>query len=824
MASVQTSSYDGRYLKLTVTAAAGTSSQNYSTVYWTIESIGGNTMYYSIYSYYIVVDGVTRDGDGSTVGWSSYKFPAATGSKSGSFTVQHNNDGTPPRAISFALHGRVSYAGDENKTGSINLSTIPRYFSSTPSISLQSKTETSMTYSWSTSETCSQITWNGGGTASITGVPGRSGTITVTGLTANTSYSHYATCKRSDSGLTSNSNTSTNSTYDYPKINSTPNLTIGNQLTIGIYNPLNRSVQVYIKGADNTQHGGDTTTGTGISGYNNASWKSWWYSTIPNLNYQNTATYKVRLVCSALSRDTTVNGGTYKIAGTETPTFSANNWSYSANLTALTNNNQTIINGYSKVTYSINTQATSNYGASISSYTFVWGNKTAISTGSNSITGGNGNILSCIAVDSRGLTNAQPKTLVSGQTYVPYTTPTLDYSYSYTHRNNGIEAGTKLNLQGKLSVMKFGTNGVANAIYSAKYQVWDDDNSRWSSEYNIPVNNFTLANDGTFTLTDFNIHANGSSGGFAVSKRYTIRVVIKDGQGLLGTLTSANIIVTDGKIARDVYQDSNGDYHQGINGMADENYIEKIYGDECVDGKIQLPSEIKKQLLKNKSGAWIQDRDTSPVANKNPGTGGDYAPACSVKTKNGNWTIGAIDNLDTLYFNYTTDEDYANNTNNSTRWRLPIRGNNLNSIENLALIAYPVGSIYISATPTNPGTIFGGTWQQLKNHFLFATNATSGNKGKDAVSSHTGTNVSGTALSVNQIPSHRHQGLSWLGDDTTQSITLNGGSSGKGYNLQYYGGYTPGQETNIQTGATGGGQTHNHSVSYIEVYVWQRTA
>ena len=588
MASVQTSSYGGRYLKLTVTASAGTSSQNYSTVYWTIESIGGSADYYSIYSYYIVVDGVTRDGDGSTVAWNSYKFPAAKGSKSGSFTVQHNNDGTPPRKISFALHGKVFNAGDENKTGSINLSTIPRYFSSTPSISLQSKTETSMVYKWSTSETCSQITWHGGGTASITGVPGRSGTITVTGLTANTSYSHYATCKRSDSGLTSNSNTSTNSTYDYPKINSTPNLIIGNQLTIGIYNPLGRSVQVYIEGADNTQYGGDTTTGTSISGYNNAPWKNWWYSTIPNLNYQNTATYKVRLICSELSRDTIVNGGTYKIAGTENPNFNANDWSYSADLTSLTNNNQTIINGYSKVTFSITNQATSDYGATISSYTFVWGNKTAISTGINYITGGNGNILSCIAVDSRGLTNAQPKTLVSGQTYVPYTTPTLDYNYSYTHRNNGIEAGTKLNLQGKLSVMKFGNDGVANAIYSAKYQVWDNEHGAWSNEYNIPVNNFTLANDGTFTLTDFNIHANGSSGGFAVGTRYIIRVIIKDGQGLLGTLTSANIAITDGKIARDVYQDDDGDYHQGINGMADDNYTNMIYGDENISGALYI--------------------------------------------------------------------------------------------------------------------------------------------------------------------------------------------------------------------------------------------
>ena len=51
MASVQTSSYEGRYLKLTVTQTKGTSEQNYSTINWTLESIGGIDKYYNIYNY-----------------------------------------------------------------------------------------------------------------------------------------------------------------------------------------------------------------------------------------------------------------------------------------------------------------------------------------------------------------------------------------------------------------------------------------------------------------------------------------------------------------------------------------------------------------------------------------------------------------------------------------------------------------------------------------------------------------------------------------------------------------------------------------------------
>lgn len=77
----------------------------------------------------------------------------------------------------------------------------------------------------------------------------------------------------------------------------------------------------------------------------------------------------------------------------------------------------------------------------------------------------------------------------------------------------------------------------------------------------------------------------------------------------------------------------------------------------------------------------------------------------------------------------------------------------------LADIIYPVGSIYFSANNTNPSTYYGGTWVQIKNRFLFATNDTSGAKGKDAVSTITGTstqgnngNTGGTAITQAQLP------------------------------------------------------------------------
>ena len=72
-------------------------------------------------------------------------------------------------------------------------------------------------------------------------------------------------------------------------------------------------------------------------------------------------------------------------------------------------------------------------------------------------------------------------------------------------------------------------------------------------------------------------------------------------------------------------------------------------------------------------------------------------------------------------------------------------------------------------------------------------------------------------LSVAELAEHRHDGLSWLGDDVSQSITLNGGSD-SGYNLPYSGG-NAGHHTDIQTYKAGGSQAHNNLQPY-QTDVW----
>ena len=598
MASVQTSSFEGRYLKLTVTQTKGTSEQNYSTINWTLESIGGIDKYYNIYNYGVWIDGTQRyDGSGlKTKIWDTMEFPAAKGSISGSFIKYHNADGSVGN-ISFSLYGSVFTSATNEYTGTLPMESIPRY--AKVSTYTSDLTETSVKVSWSSDANIDKVQYRltvDGSTEGWvdveTGINKSSGSYTISGLSPGKAYKIDYDYKRKDSQLWSFSagyaSSSNITTYDYPNISNAQSFIIGNNIKMKLNNPLGRNCDLYIKGNDDSVICTITTNGNGsIAIRSNQNEITAQYNSIPN---SKSGSYKVRLVCSDVSRDTTVNGSTYSIKddGTEIPNFNNTDWSYLANLTALTNNNQCIINGYSEITFSINTPATSSYGASISKYQFKWGSKSKYSNESYKVSEGNGNILEVIAIDSRGLSKPTSITLQSGVNYVPYTVPILDYSNSYTHRTDGISSETYLTLRGNLSVMKFGTDGITNAISSAQYKVYDYSNNSWNGPYNIPVNNFNLSSSGYYSLNNFMIHANGSSGGFTVGKRYGIQIILKDGNDLLATLTSNLIQITDGKIARDVYQDSNGDYHQGINGMGNDNFANMIHGSENITDALYI--------------------------------------------------------------------------------------------------------------------------------------------------------------------------------------------------------------------------------------------
>ena len=117
-----------------------------------------------------------------------------------------------------------------------------------------------------------------------------------------------------------------------------------------------------------------------------------------------------------------------------------------------------------------------------------------------------------------------------------------------------------------------------------------------------------------------------------------------------------------------------------------------------------------------------------------------------------------------------------------------------------ALIAYPVGSIYIAYNHTNPGTLFGGTWERMTGGFLWASQAgdTIGQTGGERT--HT--------LTVAELPQHNHGGTYTNGGTSRTHAWLASNGSAMGYD-------------SVNAGS---GQPHNNMPPYIQVSIWRRTA
>lgn len=176
---------------------------------------------------------------------------------------------------------------------------------------------------------------------------------------------------------------------------------------------------------------------------------------------------------------------------------------------------------------------------------------------------------------------------------------------------------------------------------------------------------------------------------------------------------------------------------------------------------------------------------------------------------------------------------------------------------------YPVGSIYMSVNAINPGTLFGGTWNQIKDKFLLAcgdtysngetggsaTHTPSGSVGNHALTtteipSHThsytkSTGVGNHKLTVDEMPKHTHD-IRAVGDQAVASgsgttvdtlsiqlITQTLPTGGDGVHNH------PINTASDNTGSTGSGSGHNHTFTgtnqntlppYLAVNVWVRVA
>ena len=125
---------------------------------------------------------------------------------------------------------------------------------------------------------------------------------------------------------------------------------------------------------------------------------------------------------------------------------------------------------------------------------------------------------------------------------------------------------------------------------------------------------------------------------------------------------------------------------------------------------------------------------------------------------------------------------------------------------------YPVGSIYMSVNNTNPSTLFGGTWEQLKDRFLLGAGDSYSNGAAGGEATHT--------LTQNEMPVHAHKPHQWT------IIVSNNANSGNYNNPsgKFFKIFKDDANQNRWTGDSGGGQALNNMPPYLVVYMWKRTA
>lgn len=128
-------------------------------------------------------------------------------------TVTHNTDGTC-NTINISCYHYITDNTNGWTSTTIKPATIPRHFTQTPKVEYQSATTTSASFKWTTSENASAVKYildSGSETSCFSG-DAKTGTFSISGLTAKTSHTLKIKAQRKDSGLWSDGNTITFST------------------------------------------------------------------------------------------------------------------------------------------------------------------------------------------------------------------------------------------------------------------------------------------------------------------------------------------------------------------------------------------------------------------------------------------------------------------------------------------------------------------------------------------------------------------------------------------------------------------------------------
>lgn len=275
-------------------------------------------------------------------GGSSWTAVGSVNAKSGSYTISGLSGGT-----TYSIKTRVRRKDSQLTTDSSALS-VTTYSVPTITISTQSATETSAVIKWTSNKTINKVEYsinNGSSYSTYTSsASATSGTINLTGLTRGTTY-YIKVRVTSSEGIQNTSSTLSMTTYQFPYVSkiSTSALTIGGSQTVTIYNPLGRSVTVYMKktSTSGTQLYSGTTSGTSLTFTPNATTL---YNSITNAQSATCVYY-----CVWSSTTVSTVSGTYNVDATASkPTVGSLTYSdQDSAIAQWTGNNQLIVQNQS---------------------------------------------------------------------------------------------------------------------------------------------------------------------------------------------------------------------------------------------------------------------------------------------------------------------------------------------------------------------------------------------------------------------------------------------------------------------------------------------
>lgn len=410
--------------------------------------------------------------------WEYGKFPVAQGSTSGRIEIPHNSDGT--KKITVKLSTAIFYHAVNEYVEEWELDPIPRY--ATSEHSLKSKTETTATINWASDKTIDNLWYsinNGSSWVNVGAVNAKSGTYTISGLTANTAYKIKTRVRSKESQLTTDSTALSVTTYDYPHCIDSPNFVIGKEVELKFYNPLRHTIgfNIIANGVKLTYDW--TAEGTTYSGLIAEGVQTQLYNSIPN---DPSGKYQVVVTCGSVVR-TRNNGNTYSIDPSKClPTFTDFSYADTSYVANNTGDNQVLVKNLStlSVTIAESQKMVAKNGATPDKYVISIDTKsepvgyaeTAVSKAIGSITNSGTLRLTVRAFDSRGLYAEKYKDV---KVY-DYEKPAINVDVK---RLNNFEAQTTLKVNGSFYPVTLDNGLNANTVRNVYYR-YREQNGAWS--------------------------------------------------------------------------------------------------------------------------------------------------------------------------------------------------------------------------------------------------------------------------------------------------------------------------------------------------------